>query len=125
MADVPWTGTGGISDTQSYPWIILNAIFDRLSTSSLFSAFTCKRISSALQIDAGLQVPFLGVFLGEEANDPDGELNAGDIRFISRFVIGVQRAWASSLATRGRTTSFTGARSRQASRLISSSRVPR
>ena len=90
MADVPWTGTGGISDTQSYPWITLNAIFDRLSTSSLFSAFTCKRISSALQIDAGLQVPFLGVFLGEEANDPDGELNAGDIRFISRFVIGVQ-----------------------------------
>ena len=90
MADVPWTGTGGISDTQSYPWIVLNAVFDRLSTSSLFSAFNCKRIAAALQIDAGLQVPFLGVFLGEEQNVPDGELGTGDIRFISNFVIGVQ-----------------------------------
>jgi hypothetical protein len=90
VADVPWTGTGGISDTQSYPWIILNAIFDRLSTSSLFSAFNCKRISSALQIDAGLQVPFLGVFLTGEDNGPDGELGAGDIRLISQFNIGVQ-----------------------------------
>ena len=90
MADVPWTGTGGISDTQSYPWIILNAIFDPLSTSSLFSAFVCKRIAAALQIDAGLQVPFLGVFSREAQNVADGELGAGDIRFISNFVIGVQ-----------------------------------
>jgi hypothetical protein len=90
VADVPWTGTGGLSDTQSYPWIILNAIFDRLSTSSLFSAFTCKRISSALQIDAGLQTPFLGVFLTEEMNGPDGDLGTGDIRFVSNFAIGFQ-----------------------------------
>jgi hypothetical protein len=88
--DVPWTGTGGVSDTQSYSWIILNAIFDRLSTSSFFSGFTTKRISSALPIEAGVQIPFLGVFLGQEQFDPDGDANAGDIRFINRIPIGIQ-----------------------------------
>ena len=88
--DFPWTGTGGQSDTQSYPWIVLNAIFDRLSTSSFFSGFVAKRISAALPIEHGLQIPFLGIFLGEETCVPDGDLNAGDIRFISNFTIGFQ-----------------------------------
>jgi len=88
--DFPWTGTGGLSDTQSYSWILLNAIFDRLSTSSFFVNFACKRISAALQIEAPLQMPFLGVFLGEEQLTPDGDLNAGDVRFINNVVIGIQ-----------------------------------
>ena len=41
-----WTGTGGISDTQSYSWIILNAIFEKLSATSMFSAFACRRINA-------------------------------------------------------------------------------
>jgi hypothetical protein len=88
--DFPWTGTGGLSDTQSYSWILLNAIFDRLSNSSFFTNFACKRISSALQIEAPLQMPFLGVFLGEETMIPDGDLDAGDVRFVNNVTIGIQ-----------------------------------
>src|SRR5580765_3632840 len=88
--DFPWTGTGGVSDTQSYSWILLNAIFDRLSNSSVFANFPCKRLSSALPIESELHIPFLGVFLGEETMIPDGDLNAGDIRFINNVTIGIQ-----------------------------------
>ena len=88
--DFPWTGTGGLSDTQSYAWIILNAIFDRLSSSSFFSGFAVKRISAALPVEAWSQVPFLGIFLGEDLGAPDGDVNAGDIRFLHNFVVGVQ-----------------------------------
>lgn len=88
--DFPWTGTGGVSDTQSYSWILLNAIFDRLSSSSFFSGFLCKRISSALQIESDIHIPFLGIFLGEEILEPDGDLNAGDVRFINKVTIGIQ-----------------------------------
>lgn len=88
--DIPWTGTGGLSDTQSYSWIILNAVYERLSTSSLFTGFPCKRISSALQIQSDIQIPFIGVFLGEENMTPDGDLNAGDIRFEHAIQVGVQ-----------------------------------
>lgn len=88
--DIDWTGTGGVSDTQSYSWILLNAIFDRLFQSSFFVNFSCKRISSALQIESELHIPFLGVFLGEEILEPDGDLNAGDVRFINKVTIGIQ-----------------------------------
>jgi hypothetical protein len=88
--DIAWTGTGGISDTQSYAWIILNAVFDRLSTSSLFENFTVRRITRALPIEAGYQIPSLGVYLGPEIGDPDGDVNAADIRFMHTVPIGVQ-----------------------------------
>lgn len=88
--DITWTGTGGLSDTQSYAFIIQNAIFDRISTSSFFTNFVCKRITTALQIETDIQIPFVGVFLGEERMTPDGDLNAGDIRFIHSIPIGIQ-----------------------------------
>jgi hypothetical protein len=90
VRDIPWTGTGGLSDTQSYSWIILNAVFDRLSSSSFFTNFVCKRISSALPIEGKLQIPFVGVFLGEENMTPDGDMNAGDIKFEHNIQIGIQ-----------------------------------
>jgi hypothetical protein len=88
--DFPWTGTGGLSDTQSYSYIIHNAIYDRISASSFFTNFVCKRISTALQIEHDIQIPFVGVFRGEESMLPDGDLNAGDIRFIHQILIGIQ-----------------------------------
>jgi hypothetical protein len=88
--NVRWTGTGGLSDTQSYSWIILNAIFDRISSSSFFSGFTCKRVASAVPVELWNQVPFIGVFLGEDNLTPDGELQTGDIRFIHAVNIGFQ-----------------------------------
>lgn len=90
--DVAWTGTGGVTDRQSYSWVLLNAIFERISTTSFFSPFVCKRINRALPIEAGgpVQIPFLGVYLTGEAGTPDGDANAADIRFIHNVPIGFQ-----------------------------------
>jgi hypothetical protein len=88
--DVPWTGTGGISDAQSYSWIILNAIYDRIAASSLFQDYAVKRITRAMPIEAGYQIPFIGIYLGNETATPDGDANAGDIRFIHTVPVGVQ-----------------------------------
>lgn len=88
--DVPWTGTGGVSDVQSYSWIILNAIFDRLSTSSFFQNFVVKRITRALPIEADYQVPSIGIYLGHEVAVADGDPNAGDIRLQHTVPVGMQ-----------------------------------
>jgi hypothetical protein len=87
--DILWTGTGGVSDVQSYPWIILNGIYDRLAAASYFQGWV-KRITSALPIEAGLQIPFLGIFLTQDDGGPDGDGNAGDIRFSHNFTVGFQ-----------------------------------
>jgi hypothetical protein len=84
------TGTGGISDTQSYSWIILNAIFDKLATTSLFSTFACMRINSALPVDPNIKAPFLGVFVGDETFVADGDANATTIGFTHTVVVGFQ-----------------------------------
>lgn len=92
MTDVVWEGTGGLSDRQSYSWIILNAIFERIAQTSFFLPFLCKRINRALPIEAGnsVQIPFLGVYLLEESMAPDGDANAGEIKFIHTVPIGFQ-----------------------------------
>lgn len=90
MNDVVWTGTGGLSDIRTYRFIIVNAIFDRLSTSSLFSGFLCKRIHQALPIEAGIQIPFLGVWSNRMELGPDGDPNVGEFRFIHTCPIGIQ-----------------------------------
>lgn len=91
MNDMPWwIGTGGMSDTHSYAYIILNEIFNRLATSEFFSAYPCKRIVQALPIEAGIQVPFIGLYQPEEFLGPDGDINAGDIRLIHTVPIGIQ-----------------------------------
>jgi len=88
--DLVWTGTGGLSDTQTYRWIILNAIHDTLAATSLFSGFVCKRIVNALPIEAFSQVPFLGVYSPRMELGPDGDFNASDIRFTHHVPIGIQ-----------------------------------
>lgn len=90
--DVAWTGTGGVTDTQSYSWVILNAIAERIFNSSFFSSFVCKRINRALPIEAGgpVQIPFLGIYLLEEGLGPDGDANHSEIRFIHTVPIGFQ-----------------------------------
>jgi len=90
MTDVPWTGTGGPEDTNSYSWLLLNAIFNRLSTSSLFAGFTVKRITRALPIEASYQLPAIGVYIGTETAVADGEFNASNIRFNHSVPIGIQ-----------------------------------
>lgn len=90
--DFSWESgkTGGLSDVQSYAFIIHNEIFERLSTSTFFQGFTIKRISEALPIEAGYQIPFLGVYEGEEMMGPEGQPNAGEIRFTHTMNVGIQ-----------------------------------
>lgn len=88
--DVVWTGTGGESDVHSYAYIILNAIFQRMSGSSMFRDFPCKRLTQALPIEAGIQVPFIGVYSPEELYGPDGDYNAGEIRLLHTVPVGIQ-----------------------------------
>jgi len=88
--DVPWTGTGGPEDTNSYSWLLLNAIYNRLSTSSLFAGFAVKRITRALPFEAAYQLPALGVYIGTETATADGEFNASNIRFNHSVPIGIQ-----------------------------------
>jgi hypothetical protein len=90
MTDVPWTGTGGPSDTNSYSWLLLNAIYNRLSTSSLFTGFTVKRITRALPIEASYQLPFIGIYLGRETATAEGEFRASNIKFSHSVPIGIQ-----------------------------------
>lgn len=85
-----WTGTGGITDIQSYAWVLHNAIYKRLSTSTFFAGFTIRRISEALPIEAGFQIPFLGVYEGDEVMGPEGGANQGEIRFTHTLNLGVQ-----------------------------------
>ena len=89
--DMPfWDGAGGLSDTHSYAYILLNEIYNRLATSQFFSAYPCKRIVQALPIEAGIQVPFIGVYQPDEIYGPDGDINAGDIRITHTVPIGIQ-----------------------------------
>ena len=85
-----WTGTGGITDVQSYAWVLHNAVYERLATSTFFTGFAIKRISEALPIESGFQIPFLGIFEGDESMVSDGPLNMGPIGFTHTWNGGVQ-----------------------------------
>jgi hypothetical protein len=79
-----------ITDTQSYGWVILNAIYDKLVASNFFQNWTLKRLVRALPIEGGIQIPFLGIYWMEEALGPLGDINAGEIRFTDTVRIGFQ-----------------------------------
>ena len=88
--DVPWTEGGGINEFQSHPWLVVNGFYERLMTMSLFRGWTIRRINRALPIEAGIQIPFIGIFQRDETLGPDGDYNMGDIRFTSTVNIGFQ-----------------------------------
>jgi hypothetical protein len=88
--DVPWTEGGGLTEVQSYPWLVVNGIYQRLSTMSLFRGWTVRRINRALPIESGIQIPFLGIYQKDETLGPDGDYNLGDIRFTNTVNIGFQ-----------------------------------
>lgn len=90
MTDVPWTGTGGISDTQSKSWIIQKWMFDKLAASSMFAAWPSKRMTQALPVEADLQLPHLGVFFMDEVMTSDGEFQTTTIGFDHVVTYGFQ-----------------------------------
>ena len=84
-----WTGTGGITDIQSYAWVVQNAVYHRLVSSTFFQGFNVKRLSDALPIESGFQIPFLGVYENEDMVS-DGPINMSDIGLKHTVKIGIQ-----------------------------------
>jgi hypothetical protein len=68
-----------ISDTQSYSDIIRDALFAKAVTLPFFQGFVVRR-SKQLQVQPQY-IPYLGVYIIDEVMGPDGDLNAGHIRF--------------------------------------------
>jgi hypothetical protein len=77
-----------ITDTQSYSLVIRDAFFAATVQLPFFQGFIARR-SKQLPV-ATYQLPFLGVFIVSEDMTPDGDSNAGEIRFIHKLQIGWQ-----------------------------------
>jgi Bacterial Ig-like domain (group 3) len=75
-----------ITLTQSYSLVIRDIFFDAVSDIPFFASFT-KRRCKMLQIQPQ-DLPFLGVYICDERMDPDGDLNAGEVRFYHKLKIG-------------------------------------
>jgi hypothetical protein len=77
-----------ITDTQSYSQVIRDALFAKTVQLPFFQGFVSRR-SKQLPV-AKYQLPFLGVFILSEDMQPDGDPNAGEIRFIHKLQVGWQ-----------------------------------
>lgn len=85
------TGNAGdLTDVQSYSWIILDWVFNTLTADPYFENFVMTRAVAALPIEAWNQVPYLGIYLGNEPQSPDGAYNMGDIRLSHQMLLGFQ-----------------------------------
>jgi hypothetical protein len=75
-----------ITLTQSYSLVIRDIFFDAVSGVPFFANFT-KRKSKMLQVQPQ-DLPYLGVYILDEQMTPDGDINAGEIRFTHTLRIG-------------------------------------
>jgi hypothetical protein len=87
--DVPWTEGGGLGELQSYAWIIVDSIYQRLATMSLFRGWTIRRINS-LPIEAGIHIPFIGIFRGVEDMAGGDGFSLGSVKFDHTLEMGFQ-----------------------------------
>lgn len=82
------TSYGGMSRIQSYGWIIRNIFYDAVTADPFFRDFTYKK-TARLPIQRE-QLPFLGIYVGNENMGPDGDANATEIKFAHSVIIGFQ-----------------------------------
>ena len=75
-----------ITEVQSFSFVIRDAFLDRLKRTPFFSSFFTRK-SKQLQIMPN-QIPYLGVYFINEDMSPDGDLNAGEIRFTHMLKLG-------------------------------------
>jgi hypothetical protein len=83
--------TGGsanlvVTVDQSYSFIIRDLFLNKLMTAQFFQGFTPRK-SKALPIMTA-QIPSVGVYFVNEDMTPDGDLNAGEIRFTHFLKLG-------------------------------------
>jgi hypothetical protein len=76
----------GVTDTQSYSLVIRDVFFDAVAGDPFFANYT-KRKTPMLRVQTKL-LPFLGVYFADEDMQPDGDANAGPVRFIHNTQIG-------------------------------------
>lgn len=77
---------GDDADDDDLPAQIRDAVFTRIKAA--FKDFKVTRRSPLLPVQND-QLPGLGVFLAEDSDTPDGDLNVGPPRFISDAVIAI------------------------------------
>lgn len=75
-----------ITDDQSYSIVIRDAIFATLVTLPFFAGYNARR-AKMLSVQPE-HIPYLGIYVIDETMTPDGDLNAGDIRFNHAFRCG-------------------------------------
>ena len=75
-----------ISEVQSWSFIIRDMFLARLMQAEFFQGFTPRK-NKALQIVTS-SLPYLGVYFVNEDMSPDGDLNAGEIRFTHYLKLG-------------------------------------
>ena len=76
----------GITDTQSFALVIRDVFYDALSSDPFFASYTCRK-NKMLSVQPQL-LPYLGVYILDETMLPDGDANAGHIRFSHTLRIG-------------------------------------
>jgi hypothetical protein len=76
----------GVTDTQSYSHVIRDVLFDALAGDPFFAGYTCRK-NKMLVVRHEL-LPYLGVYIVDETMTPDGDGNAGEVRFVHNTRIG-------------------------------------
>jgi hypothetical protein len=84
-----------ITETQSSGYDIRDAFFNLLDADPYFAAFT-RRKTKMLPVQQNL-IPYLGVYLAAETMLPDGDANAGCVRFLHNVRIGFSLIIANSV----------------------------
>ena len=79
-----------ITATQSYSQVIRDTLFAKTVQLPFFSGSSWTRRRSKQLPFQEYHLPYLGVYIISEDMPPDGDLNAGDIRFINDLKIGWQ-----------------------------------
>lgn len=76
----------GVTDTQSYSHVIRNVLFGAVSADPFFASYTCRK--NKMLVARPEYLPYLGVYIIDETMLPDGDGNAGEVRFIHATRIG-------------------------------------
>jgi hypothetical protein len=76
----------GITDTQSFALVIRDVFYDALAADAFFADYTTRK-NRMLRVQPDL-LPYLGVYIIDETMLPDGDANAGMIRFSHTLRIG-------------------------------------
>jgi hypothetical protein len=79
-------GASGVRERQTFAFDVRDAMFNVVTADPYFAAYT-KRKNKWLPVQTNL-VPYIGVYLINEVMTPDGDANAGLIRFSHTMQIG-------------------------------------